>query len=71
MKIGDFVKLYTYADPEEHIDDAVVLDLVEHDGIIIKVDDTRHSPLQILWNDGGMEWMTASDVQIIPNPDIS
>ena len=71
MKVGDFVKLHTYEDPEEHIDDAVVLDLVEHDGIIIKVDNMRASELQILWSDGDIEWMTANDVQIIPNPDIS
>tara|TARA_R110002020_G_scaffold120598_1_gene274867 strand:- start:72 stop:284 length:213 start_codon:yes stop_codon:yes gene_type:complete len=70
VRVGDFVKLYSYVDPDAPMDDARVIDLVEHDGIVIKISEDPDPLLQVLWNQGHIEWLSASDVVITSNPDI-
>jgi len=71
VKVGDFIKMYSYAGDQDFSENETVLDLSEREGIITRLENTDPSVLQVLWNDGVEEWIIASTVEIIPNRDIS
>ena len=69
MKVGDKVRFYGYAmGPDElsswEESDSNIIDVKQHDGIIIAVDDLKPDPsrVYVLWTNGFCSWMAADSL---------
>ena len=71
MKVGDFVTIYFYGEEEPAPSSLTVLDLTERKGIITTLDEAQSSIIQVLWEDGSLEWIASSLVMVATNPNIS